>query len=185
MINDEAEELFQSLKSTYQNNLESLKGSNFVFDYVHLFHYKSHKINPNCDGSCIDSPDWISIKKATINPIDKRDNKCFQCTLTVTLNHGEIGKNPERITKIKPFINEYKWEGINFLSEKDDWEKFEKNKVAIALNASYAKIYIYPAYVSKNTSSRERQVITLMIPNWEGPEATSKELISIIKKNNV
>ena len=40
----------------------------------------------------------------------------------------------------------------------------------------YAKIYIYPAYVSKNTSNRERQVITLMIPNWEGPEATSKEL---------
>ena len=99
MINDEAEELFQLLKSTYQNNLESLKGSNFVFDYVHLFDYKSHKINPNCDGSCIDSPDWISIKKATINPINKRDNKCFQCTLTVTFNHGEIEKEPWKNNK--------------------------------------------------------------------------------------
>ena len=36
------------------------------------------------------------------------------------LNHEEIRKNPERITKIK-YINKYKWEGINFSSEKDDW----------------------------------------------------------------
>ena len=32
----------------------------------------------------------------------------------------EIGKYPERITKVKSFINEYKWEGINFASEKND-----------------------------------------------------------------
>ena len=29
-------------------------------------------------------------------------------------------KNPERITKIKIFINKYKWEEIHFPSEKDD-----------------------------------------------------------------
>ena len=38
MINDEAskviEELFDSLKNRYQNNLQSMKGSEFVFDYV-------------------------------------------------------------------------------------------------------------------------------------------------------
>ena len=32
------------------------------------------------------------------------------------LNHEEIGKNPERITKIKLFINKCKWEVINFKS---------------------------------------------------------------------
>ena len=35
-------------------------------------------------------------------------------------------KDPPRITKIKPFINKYNWEGINYLSWKDDWKKFEK-----------------------------------------------------------
>ena len=58
------------------------------------------------------------------------------------LNHEEIEKNLERITKIKPFINKCKLEGINFLSEKDDWKKFEKNNVTITLYASdvlYAK----------------------------------------------
>ena len=54
MINDEADEvfeLFDLLKNRYQNNLESMKGGEFVLDYVHLLYYKCHKINPNCNGS--------------------------------------------------------------------------------------------------------------------------------------
>ena len=67
MNNDETDEviqeLFQSLKNRYQNNLESLKGSEFVFHYVQLLHYKCHKRNLNRGGSYIDSPDWIKNKK--------------------------------------------------------------------------------------------------------------------------
>ena len=44
MINDKADEvmkeLFDSLKNRYQNNLESIKDSEFVFDYVHLLYCK-------------------------------------------------------------------------------------------------------------------------------------------------
>ena len=47
-ISDEADEvikeLFYSLKNRYQNNLESMKGSEFVFDYFRLLYYKCHKI---------------------------------------------------------------------------------------------------------------------------------------------
>ena len=41
MINNEANEvmkLFDSLKNKYQNNLESLKGSEVVLNYVHLLY---------------------------------------------------------------------------------------------------------------------------------------------------
>ena len=34
-------------------------------------------------------------KKATINPVNKKDNKCFQYTLTVVLNRKEIKKTHE------------------------------------------------------------------------------------------
>ena len=52
------------------------------------------------------------------------------------------------MTKIKPFINKYNWEGINFPSEKDDWKKFEENNLTIAVNVLYAKKEkIYPAHV--------------------------------------
>ena len=66
-MNDETdeyiEELFKSLKNRYQNNLQLMKGSEFVFNYVNLLYYKCHKINPNCGGSYIVSPDWIKNKK--------------------------------------------------------------------------------------------------------------------------
>ena len=69
-----------------------------------------------------------------INPINKKDNKCFQYVVIVVLNHEEIEKHAERITKVKLFRKKYKWEGNHFPSEKDDWKKFEKNNVTIALN---------------------------------------------------
>ena len=44
-----------------------------------------------------------------------------------------------------------------------------KDNQTIALNAFYAKNEkIYPAYVSKQNSKLEKQVIFLMIPNREG-----------------
>ena len=112
-----------------------MKGGEFVFDYVHLMYHKCHKVNPNHGGSYIDSPDQIKNRKATINPI----NKCFQYVLIAVLNREEIKKDLQIITKIKLFINKYNWEEINFSSEKDDWKKFEKKYVIIALNVLYAK----------------------------------------------
>ena len=68
MINDEADEVikepFDSLKNRYLNNLKSMKGSDFVFNYGHLLYSKCHKINPNRGGLYIDSPDWIKNKKS-------------------------------------------------------------------------------------------------------------------------
>ena len=57
-------------------------------------------------------------QKVTINLISKKYDKCFQYAVTVVLNHEEIGKNPERITKIKHFLNKHKLEGKSFPSEK-------------------------------------------------------------------
>ena len=49
MVNDIGyeviEELFQSLLSTCQIGLETVKSNELVFDFVHC--YKCHKINPN------------------------------------------------------------------------------------------------------------------------------------------
>ena len=43
----------------------------------------------------------------------------------------------QRISKIKPFINTYKWNDINFPATKKDWNKFEVNNKNIALNILY------------------------------------------------
>ena len=81
MISDEADEvikkLFHSLKNRYQNNLESMRGSEFVLDNVQLLYYKCQNINLNRGGSYIDSPDWIEKKNATINPINRKEKQIF------------------------------------------------------------------------------------------------------------
>ena len=56
MVNDKGEDevikaLSDLLINIYQNNLESMKGDEFVFIYVHLLYYKYHKLNPNRGGS--------------------------------------------------------------------------------------------------------------------------------------
>ena len=81
MINDEADEiikeLLNSLINRYQINLESIKSSEFVSDYVNSFYYKCHKIYLNSGGSYIDSPNWIKNKKATTNSIKKKMSSNF------------------------------------------------------------------------------------------------------------
>ena len=69
-----------------------MKGSEFVFDCVDLLHYKYHKINLNHDGSNIGSLDCMKTKKQ-LNPVTKKDNRCFQYAVTVALNHEEIKKD--------------------------------------------------------------------------------------------
>ena len=70
----------------------------------------------------IESPDWIKSKKATINLINKKDNKCFQCTTTITLNLKEY----QRISKIDPSIDKSNLEGINYPSGNNGWKKLKK-----------------------------------------------------------
>ena len=45
----------------------------------------------------IDSPDWIKNKKATINPINKKDNRCFQYAITIALSYEEIKNDPQKL----------------------------------------------------------------------------------------
>ena len=41
----------------------------------------------------------IKNKKATINPINKKDDKCFQYAVTVALNYEEIKKRNAKNNK--------------------------------------------------------------------------------------
>ena len=87
-------------------------------------------------------------KNATINPVND-DNKCFQYAAKVALNHEELGKNSQRISKIKCFVYKCNCKGVNYLSGKVYRKKVEKNNPSIVLNVLYVKkmnIYILPTF---------------------------------------
>ena len=64
-----------------------MRGSELVLDYVHLLCNQFHKTNSNRRGSYMGSHEWIKNEKATINLINKKDNKWFQYAMTIALNH--------------------------------------------------------------------------------------------------
>ena len=102
----------------------------------------------------INSLGWLKGKKeAIIN----NDNS-FQNAL----NYQNIKTNPERISKLKPYIRE----GVDFPAGPRDWIKFEQNKKTIALNIlfiPYNTKTIRVAYRSEHNNKFKKQVILLMI----------------------
>ena len=81
---------------------------------------------------------WLQGKKETI--IINNNNNNFQNALDDALNYQTIEKDPQRISKLKPYINKYNWEGINFPAGSKKWQKFEKNNDTIALNILYVEL---------------------------------------------
>ena len=134
---DVVKELFKSLLQRYQENLqEKMRGSDFELDGVNLLYYDFNKISLNREGSYIDSAKWIKDKKSTINP-KNNDCKCFQYTVTVALNRDKINKTLQRVSKIKPFIDQYNWKDIDFPSTSKEWKKYKLNNESIAFNILY------------------------------------------------
>ena len=133
---------FESFLQKYEENLQNkMRRSEFEFDGVNFLYYNFNKISLNRGGSYIDSPKWLKDNKSTINPINN-DDKYFQYAFTLALNLDKIRKNPQRISKIKPFIDQYNWKDIDFPSTSKDWRKLELNK-EIALNVLYVPQIIY------------------------------------------
>ena len=131
------EKVFDSLLQKHQNFLkESLKGSEYAFYSVDVLHDKCYKISLNEGGSYNESPNWLKSQKAIIN-FNNDGNKQFQYATTVVLDHKSIVKGPQRISKIKLFINKQNQKEINFPSRQNDQKNFKTNNKTIALDMLY------------------------------------------------
>ena len=116
----------------------------------------------------IETSDQIKNKKCTMNPQNK-DNNCFQYSVIASLYHEQIKCYPERISKIKPFINNLNWENINFPPHKQDYQKFEMNNKSTALNILQVQDQgkISHLYQYKHNKTRKNKAILLMITDNE------------------
>ena len=152
---------------------------------VYLLYYHFQKTSLKRTGSSYrDSPKWLKNKKVTTNPKNNDDN-CFQYATIAALNHKQIKNHPERISNLKSFINQYDWKGTNFLSQKEDWKKFESNNKSIALNilfVPYNAENIRLAYKSKHNFKRNNQVILLMITDGKKWHCLAVKSLSALLK---
>ena len=171
---DAIKELIDSFTKIYQGGLETkMKGGSYISERVDFLEYNLHKISLNRGSSYINPPKWLKYKGVIMNPKNTKDNSCLQYAIIAALNHQNINHNPERISKLKPFIDNCNWKDIEFPSHSKDWRKFEQNNKTIALNILYVFYNtkeIRQAYISKHNDERDNQVNLLMITdgstNW-------------------
>ena len=62
------------------------------------------------------SPEWLRSKKESIT----NEDNCFQNALNYALDYQRIKKDPQKVSKFKPYINKYFWKDIKFPSYKED-----------------------------------------------------------------
>ena len=146
---------------TRSDNEEFMNGD----DGINFFYYNFNKTSIYRGGSYIDSPKWLKDKKSTINP-KNNDLKYFQYAATSALN---FDNHPEKISKTRPFIDQYNWKDIDFHATSKDWKKFElNNKVALnILFVPHNTKKIQLAYRSKYNLTYNKQTILLMITDRE------------------
>ena len=93
-IENAIDTLFNTILERIQQAIETSneRGSGFAHESAALLYYCFQKIGTRRGESYIISPAWIVSKKATANPTNEKDNKCFQWSIISGLNYNEIKK---------------------------------------------------------------------------------------------
>ena len=126
-------ELINTFTKRYQEGLETkMRGSSFPFDHIDF-----HRVTLNRGSSYIKSPEWLLNKRVTINPKNVGDDSCFTYATIAVLNHHDVDNHPERISKLRPFIDNYNQNEIEFPAHSKDGRKFESNDKTTASNVLY------------------------------------------------
>ena len=142
----------------FQIENPALLNSRFVFDEVLFMNIDLHQLNLTRGSSYLPLPNWLACKKAIINPKNEV-KECFKWAVIVASRWEEINNNPERISKLKRFVKDFDWSGIEFPVSFTDVSKFKfRNRISINLLAIEGK----QIYICRKGGNHER-IINLMI----------------------
>ena len=135
----------------------ALRDSKFVFDMITHMDISIHRLNLTRGSSYLPLPDWLAKKNAIINP-KNLDMKCFKSSIIAALKWEEIGRDQQRISKLRKY-DDFDWERINFPVSTKDISKFElRNRIGVNVLALHGKT----PYICRKGGDDDR-VVNLMI----------------------
>ena len=91
----------------------ALLNSRFRFHEVLFLDVNFYPLNLTRGSSYLPLPDWIVKKKAIINP-QNDDEECFEWAVIAADNFKEIGRNPQCVSNLRKFADNYDWAGLKF-----------------------------------------------------------------------
>ena len=182
-INDLIQRMFAHVKTQVED--PRMPESGFSLDKIMHLHINFHRLALTRGSSYVVFPEWLKSKKAVINPKNK-DEECFKWAVIAALHHKEIKHYPDGISLLRPYENQYNWEGLEFPVSIKKIDKFEKNNPGISVNVLFSnKKSIYTARRSERNVKCKKQVNLLMIVDGEERHYTTiKNVSRLLSKLN-
>ena len=145
-------ELSKSYVNNYQKEEKIISGSEINFESVDLMDYEYHKVSLKRGRSYIKSHEWLINKRATINPKDEEDDKCFQYSIISALNYSKIKKK-----ELENIFKNIKHEDTDSSSHQRNWENLNKT-----MSQSLLMSHLQLVYKSEHNYKQENNVILLI-----------------------
>ena len=158
----------------------ALLNSRFRFDEVLFLDISFHQLNLTRGSSYLLLPDWIANKKVIINPHNNNE-QCFKWAVIAAENIGM--KDPQRVSNLRKFTDNYNWSGLEFPVSIKDIREFEiKNGISINVLAEEGR----DIYIHRKTNYKSNREINLLIisKNCIQHYTTIKSLSRLLSSSN-
>ena len=159
--------MIDNMKFQIENS--ALLNSRFIFDEFLYLDINFHQLNLTKGSSYLPLPDWLARKKAIVHP-HNGDEECFKWSVIAAENVGM--KDPQRVSNLRKFTDNYDWSGLEFPVSIKDIGKFEtRNNVSVNVLAVKGRdIYIHrkgrrmgPAGPGSRTNPMGQEINLLMV----------------------
>ena len=126
----------------FQIENPALLNSRFIFDQFLYLDINFHQLNLTRVSSYLPLPNWLASKKAIVNTHND-DEECFKWLVITAENAGM--KDPQRVSNLRKFMDNYDWSGLEFPVSIKDIRKFEtRNNISVNILAVEGRgIYIH------------------------------------------
>ena len=178
----EADQIVDGMIANMKFQIENpvLLNNRFVFDEFLYLDVNFHQLNLMRDSFYLPLPDWLVRKKVIVN-LHNDDKECFKWSVIAVEKVGM--KDPQRVSNLRKFMDNYDWSGLEFPVSIKDIGKFEnRNNISVNVLAVEGRdIYIH----RKGRRMMGREINLLMVSEDGINHYTAiKSLSRLLKTSN-
>ena len=141
----------------FQIENPALLNSRFVFDEFLYLDVNFHQLNLTRGSSYLPLPDWLVRKKVIVDPHND-DKECFKWSVIAAENVGM--KDPQCVSNLRKFMDNYDWSGLEFPVSIKDIGKFEtRNYISVNVLAVEGR----DVYIHRKGQRVGREINLLMV----------------------
>ena len=143
----------------------ALLNSRFRFCEVLFLDINFHWLNLTRGSSYLPLPDWLARKKAIINP-QNDDEECFKWAVIGALRWTDIKFNPECVSNLREFANNYNWSGLKFPVLIKDMNIFEMNN---DISVNVLSVENKDVYICRKDHKALQEINLMLISEGDSP----------------